>query len=113
MRAGELRDLVAYEKPTYVSDGAGGSVLVWVLHCKVWAKVKTGATTYGAGKELVKAEKLEPQKVYLFKQRYRMDIQENFRVSWKGKVLEITAILFPDSTNVEMQVLAKEVGINV
>lgn len=113
MRAGELNTRITFLEQTRTSDGSGGATLVWSTYAEVWAKVKTGATTYGAGKELVKADKLEPQKVFLITVRFREDLDESMRVLWRSHTLEITAILYPDTRQEMMQVLAKEVGLNV
>lgn len=113
MKAGELRDRIHYLRLLRTPDGAGGYSDRWDPQIAVWGKVKTGATTYGAGKELVKAAKSDPTKVFLITHRYTLGVEESMRATWRGKTLEIVAVLYPTGKKDEMQVLTKEVGLNV
>lgn len=88
---GRLRERIAFERPVLGDDGAGGGALSWMpvdTLPEVWAAVE--ATT---GSEPVEADARQAEVTWRITLRARDDLSADWRLLWRGRVLDILAIL--------------------
>lgn len=90
MDSGKLRDRIAIESKSTTRDDNGQPVNSWTEFARVWAWMK-----YPKGKEVLAADQVKIEIHASVRIRYREDINENMRVTFKGKIFDIHAIL-PD-----------------
>jgi len=104
MNAGDLREVVNIESPTYI-DGEQGKEL------SGWATV---ATNIPAGIRSVRAfEKLRGAQVaqetdFIIKMRYRTDVEADYRLVWGERLLYISAAIDPTQRRAELEIMASE-----
>ncbi len=104
---GRLRERIGFERPLLGADGAGGGSLAWAAldaQPMVWARVE--AVT---GTEPVAADQRQAEVIYRITLRRRWDLTAACRVTWRGQVLDILAIL-PDERRAYMTLLARAGG---
>ncbi|WP_165837621.1 phage head closure protein [Zavarzinia aquatilis] len=102
---GRLRERIAFERPVLGDDGAGGGSLSWLpvdALPEVWAEVE--ATT---GSEPVEADARRAEVNWRITLRARDDLSSDWRLVWRGRVLDILAIL-PRPRRDYMVLLARE-----
>lgn len=83
--AGDLDQRITIEKKTMARDGAGGATATWSTRATVWAGMKPLT-----GRERENAMRNEATSKYLVVIRYRSDISDTDRISWRGRYLNIT-----------------------
>lgn len=91
--AGELRERVRIQSEVRTKDPGRGAVVTWVdadRFPEVSAKI-TGIT----GREQVIAAQLQAIVTHMVKIRWRADIHEGMRLLWRGRAMNIRAVL-PD-----------------
>lgn len=79
MRIGKLRHRLRIERPSNVSDGAGGEVTIWSRLATVWAEI----LATGGGKDLEGTVVAIGQQRYRIHVRYRSDITTDCRLVWE------------------------------
>ena len=100
---GQLRErIIVQQSTTTVSDG-GEPIKAWSDFVTLWAAVE-----FVSGRELESMAKVNTQIGYRITVRYRMDLAETMRVSWRSEVLNIHAIL-PESRKQYMTLIASKV----
>ena len=85
---GELDQRVTIRRETLASDSQGGSTATWADVVTVWAHVRPKG-----GREVVNADRVQGQTVYLFVIRYRDGIRESDVMRWQGVDYNVRAIL--------------------
>lgn len=86
-QVGELYHRVTFKREVSVDDGMGGSTTAWQDIAEVWAHVRplTGRERQIAGEIAAVAN-------YLIVIRYRDDLRENDKATWRGIDLNIRFI---------------------
>lgn len=104
---GRLRERVTFQHPQIADDGAGGGSLSWLDITPtptVWAAVE--AVT---GSEPVEADARQAEVNYRVTIRARQDLAPEWRLTWRGRALDILAIL-PGRRRDYTVLLAREGG---
>lgn len=86
-RSGELDQRITIQRETPADDGMGGQTVVLAAVATVWAKVIALA-----GREGVRASRLDASHRYTFVIRYRAGLLESDRILWDGVQYNIRAI---------------------
>lgn len=84
---GELDQRVAIVRETLTSDSMGGATVTTATVATVWAKVIARS-----GREREQADRLAAEAAYTFVIRWRGDVLESDRLSWRGQEFNIRAI---------------------
>lgn len=87
---GVMRERLAIQTNTPSVDAEGQPVASWATTVTVW-----GRAEFLSGRELEAMQKINSQIVTRFTVRYRADITELMRVSWRSKNWNINAVM-PD-----------------
>lgn len=90
MSAGELNERIKFLQPDHTQNEFGSEEGNWTELAdtpEVWAKVKTNAS-----KPEMQGDKLEYKTTYEIKIRYRDDIDERYRITWRGITIKITGL---------------------
>ncbi len=104
MRAGSLREFVTIRRATRSgSDPAYGPATVWANVATVSAQVLPAA-----GGEAASDEGTQTHTAYTVRLRYRPDLSSTDRLCWRGKTLELLAVLDPDGLRRTLEVTARE-----
>lgn len=82
--AGMLDQQVSLQHRTLTDDGAGGATEAWTEYAAVWALVRPMS-----GRERENAMRNEATSNYLVVVRYRSDILERDRITWRGTNLNV------------------------
>jgi SPP1 family predicted phage head-tail adaptor len=93
LTAGMLREPIAIERQTLVSDGMGGHTSTWITLATVRAHVKPLS-----GREALQAMQLQASITHRIYMRYRADLLPSDRLVMRGQPLQIRSIL-----NIEMR----------
>ncbi len=88
--ASRLRERVQIESVSETADGLGGVSCVWHTHALCFAEVKPLSVD---GDERLDAAQLVMQVSYRITVRTRQDINSSMRVVWRGKVMNIRAVI--------------------
>lgn len=86
-RTGELDQRIILQRETLADDGMGGSTVALNTVATVWAKAIPLA-----GREGMRAARLDAAHSYTFVIRYRADLRESDRILWEGAAYNIRAI---------------------
>lgn len=103
MRGGRLRHLVVIQKNTPGQSGSGAEVPSWA----------TFATTYAAvepikGREYFQAGRVNAETTHLITIRHAAGVDEGMRVSWDGRLFDITSAINIEERDREMQLVCTE-----
>lgn len=100
---GKLRERLVFEVSTSTVDSEGQPVEVFMLHATLW-----GRAEFLSGRELEALQKISAEIVLRFTVRYRSDITEMMRVSWRDELWNINAIM-PDERKQYMTLAVSKV----
>lgn len=97
MRVGRLRHYIQFVPPVVSADNIYGPVYSWPLTAGV-PPVPTGFFTWAdvsflSGKELWQAQQANSEAQGVIRCRFREDIDGSWRVNFRGRVLEILAVM--------------------
>lgn len=102
--AGKLDQRVTVNAPSTRTKGSGAAALTWgTTVCTVWARVR-GLSA----RDLMQAQQANVLATHSIQIRYRDDVRDTHRVTWRGQVMEIASAL-PSEDRVWLNILAKEV----
>lgn len=88
MRAGQLKHRITIQQPTVAQSATGATTETWATFATRWAKQEPLA-----GRESVRAsEAFFGEADHRFTFRYTAGITKAMRVSWAGRVFDITAV---------------------
>lgn len=106
IRSGDLRERLTIQQRTSTPDGQGGRDVEWSTLATVWAKVEplSGTERVQAGAETA----VVSHRVTV---RYRSDFDASYRIVWRRRVLEITALVSPDARREWLVVDCAQAGI--
>lgn len=105
-RVGRLRHRVQCQEPTATLDSLGRKTRgqgQWSTYTSRWAEVRELS-----GREVELARQIHAQASHIVTVRYFDRLSETHRFVFRGRVLEIKAILDKDSTQRELSVLCGE-----
>lgn len=103
IKAGDLDQRIAIERPIVTHTEARDPVESWELRGRRWASVEPVSA-----REAVAAEGAEGRIDYVVRLRLWLDVEHADRVSWRGKVLSVASALH-DRTAAETRLLCVEV----
>lgn len=88
MRAGQLRHSFELQQSADVADGAGGGARTWTTFATDWGNLQAKA-----GLEAFEGMRLEAQVTHILTMRWRGDVTTAHRVLWRGRAMQIRAVL--------------------
>ena len=100
---GNLRHRVTFQSLTTADDGYGGTVETWGDTATVWASVEPLS-----GFERIQAMQVSPRLSHRVVMRYRADVDAGDRLSYDGRVFDITAVIDEDERHRELTLLCEE-----
>ena len=103
MRAGDLRERITIQQNAPTRDGFSADVDHWSTFATLWAKVETVS-----GAEAIEQQRAAALLTYKITLRYYPGITPDMRVSWRGSLLNINAII-DDRAGGDMQLVCSEV----
>jgi SPP1 family predicted phage head-tail adaptor len=102
--AGKYKQPITFQKKRLIGDGGGSYVEEW----DGWAADRVRVLPVSAA-ERIRSHREEVQITHLLEGRYRDDIDEAMRISYKGRILDIKWIINVAEENVENQYLCVEI----
>lgn len=104
MGAGRYRHPVEIQHKSWVQDPLTGEMREdWTTYARVWAAVEDLS-----GREFWAAQQVQSEVTTRVRFRYLPGVEPSMRVLHAGRQLEIVAVLEPDGTRRELQLLCKE-----
>nr|WP_297388256.1 phage head closure protein [uncultured Roseateles sp.] len=101
---GMLIHTIDIERMTNASDGAGGQTKTWATHVAgVRAFVKPLS-----GREVVHSQRLDAQVSHRIMMRYRADFTPRDRIVFKGRAMQVRAIINLEERDRWFEVMADE-----
>lgn len=100
---GKLRNQITIEREQSVPDGAGGSTITWSTVASPRAFIKPMS-----GGERLQAMRLESTVTHRIFIRYRSDLLTSDRVSYKGRIMQIRALINLEERNRWLEIYADE-----
>jgi len=91
LSAGRLRDRVTIQTKSITRDAYGAEVVTWATLATVWASVESLS-----GREYMAAQQINAERVQRVVIRDRDDVMPHMRVTHRGRVMNIDAILKRD-----------------
>lgn len=88
MRAGQLDQIVTFQRRTATADGAGGRTYAWTDFARAWANVRARG-----GRESLAENRVSAEALYTFTIRNRTDVDETFRIIWRDEPYNIRAVM--------------------
>lgn len=104
MRSGRLRHRVTIQRREITRNAFGEGVDGWGNFAVVWASVEPLQ-----GREFFDAQHVTAEVTLRVRMRYRTDITPEMRLTHRGKILVIQAVLNPEERNRELELLCSEV----
>lgn len=101
MIAGQLRHSITIQQLSTARDDYGGVVETWADFATVNASVQPLS-----GRELIAAQAAQSESRVKMSMRYIPGVTEAMRVSYGGKVYNITAVIDVDERHRELQIMA-------
>lgn len=101
--AGKLRHQITIEREQSVSDGAGGSTITWSTVATPRAFIKPMS-----GGERLQAMRLESTVTHRIFIRYRDDLLTSDRINYKGRLMQIRALINLEERNRWIEIYADE-----
>ncbi len=100
--AGVLRERVTIQRKVVTRDGYGAEQVTWQDVATVWARVEVVKE-----REVPESRQMDVMASHRVTMRYRTDVDETMRLVWRGRVLNIVALV-PDERRRYLAVLAEE-----
>jgi SPP1 family predicted phage head-tail adaptor len=106
LRAGQMRDLVTLLVPSQQIDPRfGPSGKTFVPGPQVWANV---VCSDGTEQWQDNDDGVQSYAVFTIRMYYRPDINNQYRIKFQGKTLELLAVMDPDSRQRELTIKARQ-----
>lgn len=103
LTAGKLRSTINVQREQSVSDGAGGSTITWSTIATPRAYIKPMS-----GGERMQAMRLEANVTHRIFIRYRDDLKTSDRIEYKGRLMQIRALINLEERNRWIEIYADE-----
>lgn len=85
---GRLRERVTIQQATATRNRIGETVQTWGTFAEVWASVE-GLS----GREVLQSGQQQTEVTHRVRMRYVSGLTQLMRLSWRGRILEITSLL--------------------
>jgi SPP1 family predicted phage head-tail adaptor len=85
---GRLRERVTIQQATATRNRIGETVQTWGTFAEVWASVE-GLS----GREVLQSGQQQTEVTHRVRMRYVTGLTQLMRLSWRGRILEITSLL--------------------
>jgi SPP1 family predicted phage head-tail adaptor len=85
---GRLRERVTIQQATATRNRIGETVQTWGTFAEVWASVE-GLS----GREVLQSGQQQTEVTHRVRMRYVDGMTQQMRLSWRGRILEITSLL--------------------
>lgn len=104
MIIGQMRERVAIKSQTEVRSPSGETTMSWdTTVATVWASV-TGLSS----RDILQAQQANVIATHRIRIRYRADVTHTNRLVWRGRTMEIAAVVERDN-RAALEILAREV----
>lgn len=105
MPSGDYRERIELQRPVRTVNGAGETVVTWTAVRKTWAQVKPLKAW-----QMERARAVEMRTSHVVKLRYAADVDGagDWRIAWRGQVLNILGIVNPEGRNVELEISCEQ-----
>lgn len=100
---GALKNRITFQRQTKTADGAGGGSIVWSDIAETRAFIKPMS-----GNERLQSMRLETNVTHRIFIRYRTDIRTDDRISYKGRTMQIRALINIEEQNKWIEIYADE-----
>jgi len=100
---GSLRNRITVQRQTFVSDGAGGGTNTWADYATIRSFIKPIS-----GNEKLFSMRLEAAVTHRIFIRYRADLTTKDRISYKGRLMQIRALINLEEANKFIEIYAEE-----
>lgn len=103
MRAGRLNKKITIQQATDGRSTSGAVEPTWSTYAVAWASVEPAT-----GREFEDSDQVNAEASIKFRIRYKSGITNKMRISWDGRVFDITAVLNQYERNREIIIMAVE-----
>ena len=86
----KMDERVTLQSRSTVTDAMGQEAITWVDVETIWAEVLAGAAR---GFEYFSAAQMQSEQIFTFRIRYREDVTTSWRLVWRTRNHDITAVL--------------------
>lgn len=100
---GSLRNRIKIQRETYTPDGLGGGSKTWADYAEIRAFIKPTS-----GSERLYSMRLEANVTHRIFIRYRDDLKTSDRISYKGRFMQIRALINLEEANRFIEIYADE-----
>jgi len=100
---GKLRERVTVQQSSAARNSLGEAVLSWSDFATVWASV-SGLSS----RDILQAQQANVIATHRIRIRYRADVTHLNRLIWRGRTMEIAAVVERDNRTA-LEILAREV----
>lgn len=108
MNSGMLRHRLTLQKRVETQDPVTGELThTWTTVAEIWGKVEALS-----GREFISAQALQSKVTAKIRIRYRDDIDASMRISHRGKIYNIEAVLPDNISGLEWITLPCSEGVN-
>ena len=103
LTSGKLRNVIDIERPTTVPEPGGGSSVMWdtIASPRAYMKPMSG----GERLQAMRLEASVTQRIFI---RYRTDITTSDRINYKGRLMQIRALINLEERNKWLEIYADE-----
>jgi head-tail adaptor len=108
IRAGELKEQLIFEKPTWTKASSGAETATYTTHAIVHGSVSFGIEDRGSASENIESGQATAQRQGRIKIRYLQGIDETYRIKWGTKYLSIISIDDKDNRHHEMILMVRQ-----
>lgn len=105
MNAGSLNQRIQLQRPTSVTGDAGETTLSYSTDREVWAEVRPLRAH-----ELDRAQQIQMETTHIVRIRYVADVAPNWRVVWRERVLNISAVIDVGARREELELTCQELN---
>lgn len=106
LRAGDLRNRIAFRRPNQVQNAHGGYDTQWVDVCTVWAEVQ-GLD----GRESVMDSALQGISTYRIRIRYREGIRVSDQIEFRGTSMNVRSQVDPNGNREQLLIIADTASV--
>jgi SPP1 family predicted phage head-tail adaptor len=100
---GSLRNRIKIQRQTFTPDGLGGGTNAWADYAEIRAFIKPIS-----GSERLYSQRLEANVTHRIFIRYRADLSTTDRIAYKGRLMQIRALINLEESNRFIEIYADE-----
>lgn len=103
MRAGDLKHEIILQYPKRTPDTWSGREITWIDSATVWAAVWPIRSS-----PVVDNQKREIEATHRFRIWFRTKINQEYRISFRGREYTIISIINPNESNIYLDIMASD-----